>query len=265
VHRDACFVRCLTGRSDSERMCWACAVETTNSCNCSPKPNLLDHKDRRCKNGTCNGLKVSLRDSIVGLFPCISLCASTFSGRLLPSCSFLSSSLTPRLIMQCYTCNGGTRKAKPVLSRPLTAEQIKRGIQKMIGTDDARCLVLWQWVVVLRKCCCSALHGTYLHPNYHSGDSFSRPLLPALQPSLRCSRPRMVCSDSESRQTSPASTSKSRPTTPALPSKSQPTSAASLRPSKASTTASTMVDSDVDQVEIVSTDSPGEKTRATTV
>jgi hypothetical protein len=167
--------------------------------------------------------------------------------------------------VQCYTCNSGTRHAKPVLSRPLTAEQIKRGIQKMIGTDDARCLVLWQWVVVLRKCCCSALHGTYLHPNYHPGDSFSRPLLPAPQLSLRCSRPRMVSSDSESRQTSPASTSKSRPTTPALPSKSQPTSAASLRPSKASTTASTMVDSDVDQVEIVSTDSPGEKTRATTV
>ena len=49
----------------------------------------------------------------------------------------------------------------------------------MIGTDDARCLVLWQWVVMLRNCCCAAPHRTCLHPNYHSDDSFSRLLLRA--------------------------------------------------------------------------------------
>ena len=66
MHRDARFVRWLTGRSDTERMCWACCVASQNAVDCSKQQTLLDHRDRRCKNGTCNGLKVSLRDSNVG-------------------------------------------------------------------------------------------------------------------------------------------------------------------------------------------------------
>ena len=104
VRRDACFVHWLTGRSDTERMCWACCVASTKSVDCTKKQSLLDHTDRRCKNGTCNGLKVSLRDTIVGTVPLISLCASNFSPlACCHGCSFLCGGLpaahcTPWLI-----------------------------------------------------------------------------------------------------------------------------------------------------------------------
>jgi hypothetical protein len=83
---DACFVRWLTGRSNTERMCWACCVASHNAVDCSKQQTLLDYKDRRCKSGTCNGLKVGLRDSIVGTVSLHFLvCIRCFPTSLLPS------------------------------------------------------------------------------------------------------------------------------------------------------------------------------------